>query len=188
MTIDNKQNIGEINVGIDIGSTTTKVVVVDSKKDTILYSDYRRHYAKQLQSVKKILQLLQSRFSGKQMRFCLTGSGSKLLAERLNLPFVQEVVANAYAVQKKFKNAGTAIELGGQDAKIIFFRKNTKTGNLDVSDMRMNGSCAGGTGAFVDEIASVLKIPVEEFDVLASNGECVYDISGRCGVYAKTDI
>ena len=188
MTLDNNQSIGQMNVGIDIGSTTTKVVVVDPEKDIILYSDYKRHYAKQLQSVKKILKSLQSRFGGKQMRFCLTGSGSKPLAERLDLPFVQEVVANAYAVQKKFKNTGTAIELGGQDAKIIFFRKNTKTGTLDVSDMRMNGSCAGGTGAFIDEIASVLKTPVEEFDALASSGECVYDISGRCGVYAKTDI
>lgn len=188
MISDNIQETEKINVGIDIGSTTTKVVVVDSEKDTVLYSDYRRHHAKQMQSVKEILQSLESRFQEKKMRFCLTGSGSKLLAERLDLPFVQEVVANAVAVQKKFKNAGTAIELGGQDAKIIFFHKNTATGALDVSDMRMNGSCAGGTGAFIDEIASVLKTPVENFDTLASKGDCVYDISGRCGVYAKTDI
>ena len=84
--------------------------------------------------------------------------------------------------------SGRAIELGGQDAKMIFFRKDSNTGDLTVADMRMNGSCAGGTGAFIDEIASLLRVPVEEFNDLASKGTCVYDISGRCGVYAKTDI
>lgn len=83
---------------------------------------------------------------------------------------------------------GTAIELGGQDAKMIFFRRDPATQTLNVADMRMNGSCAGGTGAFIDEIASILKVPVEEFNELASQGSCIYDISGRCGVYAKTDI
>lgn len=101
MTLDKMQKIEKINVGIDIGSTTTKVVVADSEKDEILYSDYRRHHAQQLQSVKEILKDLESRFHGKKMRFCLTGSGSKLLAEKLNLSFIQEVVANAIAVQKK---------------------------------------------------------------------------------------
>ena len=82
----------------------------------------------------------------------------------------------------------TAIELGGQDAKMIFFKEDENTGLLNVTDMRMNGSCAGGTGAFIDEIASILQVPVEEFNALAAKGTCVYDISGRCGVYAKTDI
>lgn len=89
---------------------------------------------------------------------------------------------------KKYEKVGTAIELGGQDAKMIFFKESETDHMGSVSDMRMNGSCAGGTGAFIDEIASVLKVPVEEFNALAAKGEHVYDISGRCGVYAKTDI
>ncbi len=178
----------KIQVGIDIGSTTTKVVAIDTETNGVIYSDYKRHNAEQLQSLKEVLQTLKKQFPGQKMQLCMTGSGSKLLAESLGLPFIQEVVANAVAIRNKYQKAGTAIELGGQDAKIIFFHENQETGVLDVSDMRMNGSCAGGTGAFIDEIASVLKTPIEEFDALASKGECVYDISGRCGVYAKTDI
>lgn len=97
-------------------------------------------------------------------------------------------MANSIALKKHYEEVGTAIELGGQDAKIIFFNKDSRSGQTNVSDMRMNGSCAGGTGAFIDEVASILKTPIEEFDALASRGSCVYDISGRCGVYAKTDI
>lgn len=97
-------------------------------------------------------------------------------------------MANSIALQKEYADVGTAIELGGQDAKMIFFRRDPATQTLNVADMRMNGSCAGGTGAFIDEIASILKVPVEEFNELASQGSCIYDISGRCGVYAKTDI
>ena len=90
--------------------------------------------------------------------------------------------------QSRYARVGTAIELGGQDAKMIFFREADENGVQSVADMRMNGSCAGGTGAFIDEIAAVLKVPVEEFNALAERGGHVYDISGRCGVYAKTDI
>ena len=173
-------------VGIDVGSTTTKAAVIDGRE--MVYSDYRRHNANQVQSVRKVLGKLAEHFPGKQMRLAMTGSGAKPIAETLRVPFIQEVVANAVALREKYPDVRTAIELGGQDAKIIFFREKEEDGTLDISDMRMNGSCAGGTGAFIDEIASVLKVPVEEFDELASKGTCVYDISGRCGVYAKTDI
>ena len=188
MCLESKQKTEKVLVGIDIGSTTTKVVVVDPVDEAIIYSDYRRHNAEQIRSVKSVLESLALRFPESKIRVCVTGSGAKLLAESLGIPFIQEVVANSVALRKKYDHVGTAIELGGQDAKIIFFHKNERTGSLNVSDMRMNGSCAGGTGAFIDEIAIVLKTPVEEFDALASKGECVYDISGRCGVYAKTDI
>jgi len=181
------QNIS-LHTGIDIGSTTTKIVVINPASSDIIYSDYQRHHANQAESVKKALKKLCSRMGNISTDICFTGSGAKLLADRLNLPFVQEVVANSIALQKEYTNVGTAIELGGQDAKIIFFGKDKTSGKLNVSDMRMNGSCAGGTGAFIDEIASVLKIPVEEFNSAAEQGSCVYDISGRCGVYAKTDI
>ena len=118
----------------------------------------------------------------------VTGSGGKELATALGVPYVQEVIANSIAVATHYPDTRVAIELGGQDAKMIFFEPGYETGALKVSDMRMNGSCAGGTGAFLDEIATLLKIPVEELDAAASKGSTLYSISGRCGVFAKTDI
>lgn len=122
------------------------------------------------------------------MRLAFTGSGARIIANQFNAPFVQEAAANSIALQNCYKNVQTAIELGGQDAKMIFFCPVEGTATPAVADMRMNGRCAGGTGAFLDEIAAILKVPVEDFNALAEKGTCVYDISGRCGVYAKTDI
>ena len=184
---DNKTGRG-LPVGIDIGSTTTKVAVLEPGTGALLYSDYRRHHADQAGSVVQLLQGLAERFPGESFRFCLTGSGAKPIAEGLDIPFVQEVAANAAALKRRYRTVGSAVELGGQDAKMIFFHTDPDSGELTVSDMRMNGSCAGGTGAFLDEIASLLKVPIEQFNDLAAQGTCVYDISGRCGVYAKTDI
>ncbi|MCD8221469.1 MAG: acyl-CoA dehydratase activase [Clostridiales bacterium] len=175
-------------IGIDIGSTTTKIAAVNANTDEVVYSEYRRHNAAQLLSVASALERLDEKFPHARLRVCLTGSGSKIVADALGLPFVQEVVANSIALRQKYPDVRTAIELGGQDAKMIFFQKDSQTGLLNVADMRMNGSCAGGTGAFIDEIATLLKTPVEKFNALAAKGTCVYDISGRCGVYAKTDI
>ena len=177
-----------MQVGVDIGSTTTKIVAVDQKNNEIIFSKYKRHNAHQIQSVYELLRQFEGRFPDQKVKFVLTGSGAKLLSEKTELPYIQEVVANSIALKKVYNNVGTAIELGGQDAKMIFFHKESEERAFDVSDMRMNGSCAGGTGAFLDEIASVLNIPVEQLNELASKGQCVYDISGRCGVYAKTDI
>ena len=178
----------KLHVGIDIGSTTTKVVVMNPVSDEILSSNYARHGARQVESVERCLEELKQRFGEDELCLALTGSGSKTLADQLGVPYVQEVVANSIAIRKKFRNVSTAIELGGQDAKVLFFRRDKATGTLSVSDMRMNGSCAGGTGAFLDEVASILRVPSNELNDLASQGETVYDISGRCGVYAKTDI
>jgi len=175
-------------VGVDVGSTTTKIAAVDQISGELVYSDYRRHGAAQAQSVSRALRGLAERFPGARVSLALTGSGAKGLADALGVPYVQEVVANSIALRRCYAHVRTAIELGGQDAKIIFFRKDEKSGALHVMDMRMNGSCAGGTGAFLDEIAALLKVPIEKFDQLARKGSCVYDISGRCGVYAKTDI
>lgn len=188
MTAGENNNKKILLVGIDIGSTTTKIAVVDAVEKEILYSDYQRHNAKQLDSVRQALEKFQKQFGDVSFRLILTGSGAKPIAQVLQVPFVQEVVANSIALRKDYPQVRTAIELGGQDAKIIFFHQKEMDGTLQVSDMRMNGSCAGGTGAFIDEMASVLKVPVEQFNALAQKGTCVYDISGRCGVYAKTDI
>ncbi len=177
-----------LHAGIDVGSTTTKLVVTEKKTGKILYSSYVRHEAVQIKSVCNCLKTLAEKFDKDEIHLVLTGSGSKELADRLGLHYVQETVANSIAVRWLYGDMGTAIELGGQDAKIIFFQRDTKTGLLNVADMRMNGSCAGGTGAFIDEMAAVLKIPVEKFNEYAARGKAVYDISGRCGVYAKTDI
>ncbi|MGN0295190.1 MAG: acyl-CoA dehydratase activase [Lachnospiraceae bacterium] len=178
----------QLLVGVDVGSTTTKIAAVDRDSREIVYSDYRRHHAAQFQSVHDAVERLDASFPDAEVHLALTGSGAKGIAEYLNVPFIQEVVANSIALRERYDHVRTAIELGGQDAKMIFFRKEEETGRLNVADMRMNGSCAGGTGAFIDEVAAILKVPIEEFDALASEGTCVYDISGRCGVYAKTDI
>ena len=179
-------NDTQLFVGIDVGSTTTKIVAINPEKHEILLSNYKRHNAAQAQSVQDALAFFEDKFPNARIRLALTGSGAKHLAEALGCCYIQEVVANSIALQKEYDNVGTAIELGGQDAKMIFFRRDPATQTLNVADMRMNGSCAGGTGAFIDEIASILKVPVEEFNELASQGSCIYDISGRCGVYAKT--
>ncbi len=178
----------KLHAGIDIGSTTTKIVVMNPASDEILYSNYTRHKARQVESVERCLKQLKERFGKDELCLALTGSGSKNLADQLGIPYVQEVVANSIAIRRKFRNVSTAIELGGQDAKVLFFKRDPATGALSVSDMRMNGSCAGGTGAFLDEVASILRVPSNELNALAAQGETVYDISGRCGVYAKTDI
>ena len=175
-------------IGIDVGSTTTKIVALEPESGRVAYADYQRHHADQVKSVSDAVWRLAGHFPDGEFRFALTGSGAKSLAEAVGLPYVQEVVANSIALRARYERVGTAIELGGQDAKIIFFRKNSTSGQLEAADMRMNGSCAGGTGAFLDEIASLLHVPIEEFDSLAAKGDCVYDVSGRCGVYAKTDI
>ena len=181
-------NVSAVDIGIDVGSTTTKICALDAQSHNLLHTSYKRHGARQAESVRAALNSLAKLFPQADIRLALTGSGAAPIADKLGVPFVQEVVANACAIQALYPRTRCAIELGGQDAKMIFFRANETTGALDVADMRMNGSCAGGTGAFIDEIASVLNIPIEQFNEAACRGRTVYDISGRCGVYAKTDI
>ena len=173
------------SIGIDVGSTTTKIVLLENKE--LLFSKYIRHFARQRESIVTLLSEVRGWIKTEKFRFCMTGSGARELAEKLAVPFTQEVVANSLALKKQYDRIGTAIELGGQDAKIIFFREDEK-GEPVVFDMRMNGSCAGGTGAFIDEVATVLGVEPARMNELAGEGESVYDISGRCGVFAKTDI
>ena len=175
-------------VGLDVGSTTVKVVALDSATHEILYSTYVRHHARQAETAGEVLNDLRAQFPDAAMRAAVCGSGAMSLADAFGLPFVQEVVANSIAIRSLYPQTRTAIELGGQDAKMVFFAFDEDEQRLNVSDMRMNGSCAGGTGAFIDEIANLLRIPVEDFDAAAAAGTTVHDVSGRCGVYAKTDI
>ncbi len=175
-------------LGLDVGSTTVKAVVVDPETRSLQYSSYRRHGARQAQTVSTLLAEVQESFPGAVFKAAVCGSGGRGIAEAIGAFYIQEVVANSIAVRERYPASRVAIELGGQDAKVVFFHIDSLTGELTASDMRMNGSCAGGTGAFIDEIASLLQVPVEAFDELASRGSRVYDISGRCGVFAKSDI
>lgn len=175
-------------LGIDVGSTTIKAVVMDSVTNEILYSKYERHNAKQAESLLEMLQEIEKKYDKEPFAAAICGSGGKSIADHTGLYFVQEVVANSIAISKFHPETGTAIELGGQDAKIIFFAKDEHGNKNVVSDMRMNGVCAGGTGAFIDQVAELINIKTEEFGGLAEKGKNVYEISGRCGVFAKTDI
>ena len=163
-----------LHIGIDVGSTTTKSCVIDPATGAVLHASYKRHNARQAESVRRALDDIAARFPGTPARLAVCGSGGEAIARLLDVPYVQEVVANAIAVREMHPQARCAIELGGQDAKMVFFDADDATGKPGVADMRMNGSCAGGTGAFIDEIASLLKVPVEEFDGLAARGTTVY--------------
>ena len=176
------------HLGIDVGSTTAKAVVFDPLTQRVLFSRYVRHNAHQVETVATLLRTVAKEFPGCSFRLVACGSGGTTIADALGVPFVQEVVANSLAVRRDHENVRCAIELGGQDAKMVFFERDEKSGATTVADMRMNGSCAGGTGAFIDEMAALLKVPVEQFDALAARGQSVHQVSGRCGVYAKTDI
>jgi len=174
--------------GLDIGSTTIKLVVIDPATNKTLFSRYQRHNAQQATLAAELLRDAHAALDGAGFRLAVCGSGGQVIGEKLNAFFIQEVVANAIAIRDMYDSVRVAIELGGQDAKVIFFRFDNQIKQLTASDMRMNGSCAGGTGAFIDQIAELLHVPITEFNKLAEAGKTVYDISGRCGVFAKTDI
>ncbi len=176
-------------VGIDVGSTTVKIAIVEPKDtDKVIYHRYVRHNASQAETVFDILSAAHDHYPDREFRIAICGSGGIEIARTLGVFFIQEVVANSIIIKRKHPGVRTAIELGGQDAKLIFFTKEEATGQTIVSDMRMNGSCAGGTGAFIDQMADLLKVSPEDFGKFALNGTRTYDISGRCGVFAKTDI
>ncbi|GHV78991.1 2-hydroxyglutaryl-CoA dehydratase [Spirochaetia bacterium] len=182
-----ESGFSSLRLGIDVGSTTVKVVVLNESKK-VLFSRYERHNAYQAETVHTLLKEVFSLFPGIEFKTAVCGSGGKPIADAIHAHYIQEVVANAIAVRIFYPQARVAIELGGQDAKVVFFYYDEGIKRLVASDMRMNGSCAGGTGAFIDEVASLLRIPVEQFEAMAARGTAVYDISGRCGVFAKTDI
>lgn len=168
-----------MKLGIDIGSTTVKVVVLD-EVGSVLYQSYERHFAKVREKAVQQLEKAKEFLQGKAVNVAITGSAGLGVAKAANLPFVQEVYATAAAVNRYIPGADAVIELGGEDAKIIFFR-----GSLEE---RMNGSCAGGTGAFIDQMATLLDVSADELDRLSLKHEKIYPIASRCGVFAKSDI
>ncbi len=167
------------SLGIDVGSTTVKTVITDADEN-IIYSKYQRHLSKVKETVIDQLKLIQADYPDESFTVCITGSAGLGLANSAGIPFVQEVHAAFLAVKRKQPDADAVIELGGEDAKIIFL-----TGGVE---QRMNGSCAGGTGAFIDQMATLLGITADELDNLSLNSQKTYPIASRCGVFAKSDI
>ncbi|HHT64921.1 MAG: acyl-CoA dehydratase activase-related protein [Caldicoprobacterales bacterium] len=166
-------------IGIDIGSTTVKVVVLD-ENNAILYKHYGRHYARVRESTIELIDNLKCLLQERRMKVAITGSAGLGLSKDADIEFVQEVFATRIAVESILDKIDVVIELGGEDAKILFL-----TGG---SEERMNGSCAGGTGAFIDQMASLLNVSLEELDLLSFNHKKIYNIASRCGVFAKSDI
>ena len=167
-------------LGIDIGSTTVKVAVLD-ENDNLLFSDYERHFANIRETLSLLVEKAYKQLGDMQIAPMITGSGGLTLAKHLDVPFVQEVISVSTALQHYAPQTDVAIELGGEDAKIIYF----EGGNVE---QRMNGICAGGTGSFIDQMASLIQTDATGLNEYAKNYKAIYPIAARCGVFAKTDI
>ncbi|NMA73546.1 MAG: hypothetical protein GX963_05165 [Bacteroidales bacterium] len=168
-------------VGIDVGSTTLKIVVLNSS-DEMVYKVYKRHKADFNTIFMEELTKINTEFKDAQLTLGITGSAGMGISERTGIPFVQEVVSSIEVVNKVYPETQSLIDLGGEDAKIVFFDAGRHP------DIRMNGSCAGGTGAFIDQMADLMNIPLEELGQLALNYEKILPVASRCGVFAKTDV
>ena len=175
--MDNAQNL---KLGIDVGSTTVKLAILDVE-DQVVWSLYQRHHSDVRATVAEVLQAASDAGYGNvPMTIAITGSGGLLLAKWLDVEFVQEVIASKTAVETFIPKTDVAIELGGEDAKIIYFGQSI--------EQRMNGTCAGGTGAFIDQMAALLDTDAGGLNELAASHTTIYPIASRCGVFAKTDV
>ena len=170
----------QYTLGIDIGSTTVKIAVLDSGH-RILFSDYQRHFANIRETLSSLLKEAYDKLGNLTVHPMITGSGGLTLANHLQVPFVQEVIAVSTSLQTFAPSTDVAIELGGEDAKIIYF----EGGNVE---QRMNGICAGGTGSFIDQMASLLQTDAPGLNEYAQKYHSLYTIAARCGVFAKSDI
>ncbi len=169
-----------VRVGLDIGSTTVKCVVID-KDNNILFKTYERHYSQITSKISDLLKTVKENIpAGEEAAIAMSGSAGMGVADACGIDFIQEVYATRVAANTLIPNTDVVIELGGEDAKILFL-----SGGMEV---RMNGSCAGGTGAFIDQMATLLNVPIEKLGELAEKHEKTYTIASRCGVFAKTDI
>ncbi len=167
-----------VSLGIDIGSTTVKIVVIEDKE--ILFKKYERHFSNVREKTLEILKEVYNKLGNIKLTVAISGSAGYGIAENCNIPFIQEVYATSQALKQIDQKIDIAIELGGEDAKILFL-----TNGLEE---RMNGTCAGGTGAFIDQMATLLNVSLEELDNLSLNATRIYPIASRCGVFAKSDI
>ena len=168
-----------LRMGIDVGSTTVKVVLLD-QQDNYLYKKYIRHYANILDTVYTLLQEAQVGYENESVHVAITGSGGMAIADKVRIPFVQEVIAETKAIKALYPQTDVIIELGGEDAKVTYLGR--------TAEHRMNGSCAGGTGAFIDQMATLLQTDASGLNTLAMNADTMYPIAARCGVFAKTDV
>ena len=168
-----------LRLGIDVGSTTVKLAVIDDNS-RLVYANYERHHTDVRATAKDLFARAQKVIGSAPMRVSITGSGGMLLAKWLDLEFVQEVIASKRAVETLIPQTDVAIELGGEDAKIIYFDNGI--------EQRMNGTCAGGTGAFIDQMASLLKTDAPGLNELAKGATHIHPIASRCGVFAKSDV
>ena len=167
-------------LGIDIGSTTVKIAILD-ENENLIFADYKRHFANIQETLADLLQEAFDQYGEMTLHPVITGSGGLTLANHLGVPFTQEVIAVSTSLQKLAPKTDVAIELGGEDAKIIYF----ENGNVE---QRMNGICAGGTGSFIDQMASLLQTDATGLNEYAKDYKALYPIAARCGVFAKTDI
>ncbi len=167
--------------GLDIGSTTAKIILLDSQGSAV-FSDYRRHHADIGKTVDQFLNRISEMDPGCYLDLRLTGSAALDTAEKLSLPFVQEVVAMHGVVQKRYPEIRTAVDIGGEDSKMVFFNPGRPP------DIRMNGSCAGGTGSFIDQMADLMGLSPLKLNLLAAEGRRIHPVASRCGVFAKTDV
>lgn len=183
------QNYEKLYIGLDVGSTTVKAVVVDPVKDEILWQDYQRHETKQPEKVLEFLKRIEEQFPipDSAFRIFVTGSGGGGIARLIGAKFVQEVNAVSLAVEKLYPEAGSVIELGGQDAKIIIFKEDPETGKKKKIPS-MNDKCAGGTGAVIDKINAKLRISSDKLCEMGYYGLKLHPVAGKCGVFAETDI
>ncbi len=168
-----------LKIGIDVGSTTMKTVAMD-EDNKLVYSDYQRHYSQIIEKGKEMLTAAMEAIGDEEVTISLSGSAGMGLAEAADIPFVQEVYATRVAARTFIPDTDTIIELGGEDAKILFLKNGL--------EVRMNGTCAGGTGAFIDQMATLLGISRDDIDRLAEKSTEIYTIASRCGVFAKSDI
>ena len=168
-------------IGLDIGSTTAKIAVID-RHSQLIYSNYLRHNTQIYETVSSLLLNASARVGDDPVSLTITGSAGMGVCENTGITFVQELVAATEVVQKLYQKVKTLVDIGGEDSKMIFFPENR------IPDIRMNGSCAGGTGAFIDQMASLLHIDTSEMSLLAENHKNIYPIASRCGVFAKTDV
>ncbi|MBP3284185.1 MAG: 2-hydroxyacyl-CoA dehydratase [Clostridia bacterium] len=169
-----------MQIGLDIGSTTIKCVVLDEQQK-IIYSSYERHFSQITEKAAELFGKIREKFpKEKKVKLAISGSAGMGMAESIHIPFIQEVYATRIATTKLAPNTDIVIELGGEDAKILFLSNGI--------EVRMNGTCAGGTGAFIDQMATLLNVPIDEMNALAEKATKTYTIASRCGVFAKTDI